>query len=523
MCGSTKRAIIILMCVCVLILSGIGSSSLWNNNGSNTATADSGIYYVEELNSFENRFVNQVDGYGISIPKEMRVVDMSFPGIRSVLEDEHRRVEIYKELTDQGVPGEIYINYSNRFLTKQSDHLRARSEKLFWKGMKLHVAQWSREKLIKLDDDKNYYACIDIMTKEAVYTFFFKSDLPLENCGGYMDIINDFYTFTPSQKADTARFKHVEKRNWNLETTQAFEKYFAENSKLSWGIFEHSTLFHMEDLHKLEQKIDYDFPIILLYSHVKSEYDPCMVGQVLQRAYDDGKMVELTLQTSTVDEGEHNMVYDILNGKYDGFLNAYAKDVVDFAHPVLFRPFNEMNGDWCAYSAYHTSRDTDLFKEVYKYIYNIFEDAGADNVIWVWNPNEKSFPNFKWNNEIMYYPGDKYVDVVGLTGYNTGTYYKGETWRSFTQIYDPLYQKAISLYDKPMMITEFACSSIGLDKEQWVADMFKNISRYPNIKIAIWWNGCDFDSEGNIARPYFMDETKELLTIFKENLRKYRQ
>ena len=169
--------------------------------------------------------------------------------------------------------------------------------------------------------------------------------------------------------------------------------------------------------------------------------------------------------------------------------------VADFAILVLFRPFNEMNGDWCSYSAYHTSRDTDIFKALYRYIHGIFAEAGAENVIWVWNPNERSFPDFKWNHEIMYYPGDKYVDVVGLTGYNTGTYYQGETWRSFQEIYAPLYQKATGLYEKPLMITEFACSRIGGDKEQWVQDMFDAIADFPAIKVAIWWDGCDWDTQ----------------------------
>ncbi len=515
----TNQAILILVCVLGLIITGIGSAGLWENEGPSTATADSGIYFVQEINAFENRFVNQVDGYGISMPKEMRVVDMSFPGIRSVLEDEHRRVEIYKEATGSALSGEAYLDYSNRFLNNQTDYRQMHSEKSSWNGMTLNVVQWSREKLTQVDDDKNYYTCVDIMAKDAVYTFFFKSDLPLEDCGGYKDIIKGFYTFAPTKQASTAKFTDISSHEWNQETRTVFEKYFSADSRLQWGIFEPAAPFNMSDLRKLEQRLDYEFPFILLYSHVLKEYDPNREGQALRDAYANGKIVELTLQTTATDGS--NMVYDILNGQYDNYLRAYAQDVAQFGHPVLFRPFNEMNGDWCVYSAYHTSRDPEIFKELYKYVYDIFAEAGADNVIWVWNPNEKSFPDFKWNNEIMYYPGDKYVDVVGLTGYNTGTYYKDETWRSFREIYDPLYQKATALYDKPLMITEFASSSVGASKEQWVKDMFKDITNYPEIKVAIWWDGRDLDSRGNIARPYFIDETDELVEIFRENLQEY--
>jgi beta-mannanase len=177
-----------------------------------------------------------------------------------------------------------------------------------------------------------------------------------------------------------------------------------------------------------------------------------------------------------------------------------------------------MNGDWCPYSGYNTAKDTMMYKEFYRYIHGIFEEAGADNVIWIWNPNGKSFPDFDWNDEVMYYPGDGYVDVVGLTAYNTGTYYPGESWTEFADLYDPIYAKATALYRQPLMITEFASSSVGGDKNQWIRNMFGRIGAYPGIKAAIWWDGCDWDAEGNVSRPYFIDETPQLLETFKEFL-----
>jgi hypothetical protein len=87
------------------------------------------------------------------------------------------------------------------------------------------------------------------------------------------------------------------------------------------------------------------------------------------------------------------MVYDVLNGEYDEFLTNYAKTVSDFDHPVLFRLGNEMNGDWCPYSSYNTSKDTEIFKAFYRYVYQFFADAGADNVIWSGIPMGNPFRN----------------------------------------------------------------------------------------------------------------------------------
>jgi hypothetical protein len=50
--------------------------------------------------------------------------------------------------------------------------------------------------------------------------------------------------------------------------------------------------------------------------------------------------------------------------------------------------------------------------------------------------------------------------------------------------------------------------------------MFAHIEKYENIKVAVWWDGCDRDAEGNVARPYFIDETPGIIQVFKEFLNK---
>ena len=244
------------------------------------------------------------------------------------------------------------------------------------------------------------------------------------------------------------------------------------------------------------------------------------MAAALNNAKEQGRTLELTFQTVAKEDGG-NMVFDILNGKYDDYLNAYAKIVADSEAPVLFRPGNEMNGDWCVYSAFNVSMDTELYKKFYKYLYEIFRANGAlKNTIWIWNPNDRSYPNFDWNHALCYYPGDEYVDVVGLTGYNTGTYYRGERWRSFTEIYDAFYYNYCTWFSQPLMITEFACSAIGGDQAYWIGQMFLNIGKYDRIKLAIWWDGYDFDKNGSgsVSRHYSIKENAEAQKYFLYNL-----
>jgi CBS domain-containing protein len=112
--------------------------------------------------------------------------------------------------------------------------------------------------------------------------------------------------------------------------------------------------------------------------------------------------------------------------------------------------------------------------------------------------------------------------VSGLTGYNTGTYYPGEKWREFAHIYDPLYRLYSSVFEHPFMITEFGSNSVGGDKVAWIEGMFAAIDQFPRIKVAVWWNGIDWDAQMNPARIYRIDENNAVLDAFARGLKNHK-
>ena len=205
-----------------------------------------------------------------------------------------------------------------------------------------------------------------------------------------------------------------------------------------------------------------------------------------------------------------------------------ARQIKEIGHPILFRLNNEMNSDWTSYGSSACLDDPEIYVELWRKIYNIFKDEGVDNAIWVFNPNDESYPPCGYNSTIAFYPGDEYVQLFGVTGYNTGTYYaveNGEKWKTFREIYDNIMEKHYKVYGKfPWIITEFASSSVGGDKVQWINDMFNDIKDYPNIKMAFWFNSADTDprdeTNQTIARPYWLNETPETTKAFSQGLKK---
>jgi hypothetical protein len=75
-----------------------------------------------------------------------------------------------------------------------------------------------------------------------------------------------------------------------------------------------------------------------------------------------------------------------------------------------------------------------------------------------------------------------------------------------------------------MMITEFSCASAGGDKAQWFEDMFNTIGKYDRIKLAVLWNGQDYDptkEEKTVSRNYRIDLEESVINAVRNGLKSY--
>ena len=475
------------------------------------------LYETEEINEYSMWFTNRVDGYRLMVERDMEA-DMSIASVRTVLRCPGHTIEIYP-LDLGSIALAPYVSYSNRFAKDSAVFTVLSSGRATVAGRTANVLEWYRPPLAGVEGGCCYYAAVDLeLPGSRGLSFLFKSTERFEQFGSkyYTLVLNTLRLVPATAAAPAPRTAAVPNPHWNTETREYFASHFGPSAGLTWGMFFPSAPDVYDDAFRaLETGMGHRFSLLLRYCQLDAEV--AWLLPALENAAAENRTLELTLQTSP-DSGGGNMLLDALAGTYDGRLAEYARAVAAHGKPVLFRLCNEMNGDWCVYSAAALCRDAELYVEFYRYVYRIFEENGAlANTIWVWNPNERSYPDFPWNHTLCYYPGDAYVDVVGMTGYNTGTYYAsyGERWRSFAQIYDGLYAQYTALFAQPLMITEFACSDIGGDKAGWVADMLSRIGAYPGIKAAVWWDGCDYDAAGRPARPYALDGNALAIEYFR--------
>ncbi len=181
---------------------------------------------------------------------------------------------------------------------------------------------------------------------------------------------------------------------------------------------------------------------------------------------------------------------EILSGKYDADLTAYANAIKAFGKPILFRFAHEFNGDWYPWSVMNDQVvPAATYVKGFKYVHDKLTQAGATNLVWIWAPNNE---NGGKNPQTLdtYYPGDAFVDIIGMDGYNFGTSQDWSKWASFSQTFGNLYNWIETNHpNKPILIAEMGCSSQGGDKVAWINDMFVQLEQnFPKIMSIVWFN-----------------------------------
>ena len=144
-------------------------------------------------------------------------------------------------------------------------------------------------------------------------------------------------------------------------------------------------------------------------------------------------------------EPYHTTVAAIADGRSNGYITRFAREVRALNLPLAISFGHEFNGFWYPWGT--TGTTAAQFVAAWRLIHRLFAAAHATNVIWVWNPNVISAePQLPLS---AYYPGDGYVDWVGVTGYFSTT---GPD--TFDSLYGPTMQEIRAFTAKPFFIAE---------------------------------------------------------------------
>lgn len=167
----------------------------------------------------------------------------------------------------------------------------------------------------------------------------------------------------------------------------------------------------------------------------------------------------------------------IASGAHDAYITRFATAVRDNRWPIALRFAHEMNGSWYSWSERRSGNRKGDFVRAWRHVHDVFTRVGATNVVWVWSPNIlRPVPKVGLRD---LYPGNRYVDWVGVVGYATG-----ET--TADAVFGPTIAAIRRFTLLPLLITETAAEP-GPVQARWTADFFRWLRTRSDVVGFVWF------------------------------------
>ena len=238
---------------------------------------------------------------------------------------------------------------------------------------------------------------------------------------------------------------------------------------------------------------------------LKKKFPSTLREQMTKSYKDSEKVISFFYRDLQADIKEHGGFGNLAGNKQFGKdVERYAQQIEKYKEPMFFCTMRELNGHWFPWG-----EQSKTVKEVWKFMWQIFEDNGANEyATWVW---EVYCPFGRIARPEGYYPGDDYVDWIGLSTWSRAN--NPETHRSYRALTERTYEEMLEK-GKPIIQAE-AGRTRGRIQKKWVKGYFETVREWAGIKAAIIWSGFDPSINDN---HYLTDKTLRALSeVVKED------
>lgn len=210
----------------------------------------------------------------------------------------------------------------------------------------------------------------------------------------------------------------------------------------------------------------------------------------------------------------------IAEGQFDQELRTWAQKAKQTQIPLLVEFGTEVNGDWFSWNARWNGKEqgAELFAAAHRHIIDVFRQEGVQNITWFFHVDAQGQPEESWNSMAEYYPGDDYIDWIGISVY--GAQESGDDWESFSDVFDRAYVEFAAISKtKPLAVLEFGVHE-NSKKPEWVAQALQSIldGRYPRIQAISYWHSNWENNDGSMSRLR-LDSSAESLQAYKQAIK----
>ncbi|UQX90265.1 hypothetical protein M6D93_09755 [Jatrophihabitans telluris] len=166
------------------------------------------------------------------------------------------------------------------------------------------------------------------------------------------------------------------------------------------------------------------------------------------------------------------------SGTFDAQLRAVGSELAAAQRPLYLRFAHEMNGAWYPWAQAVNGNQAGQYIAAWRHVHDLIAPILGQRTSWVWAPNifagtPKGAPRLAG-----LYPGDDYVDLVGLSGYSHGD--------SVASTYCPTVAALQHLSTRPLLLAEIGVE--GSEQASWLAQLGPFMAANPRIRGFVYYD-----------------------------------
>jgi cellulose synthase (UDP-forming) len=242
----------------------------------------------------------------------------------------------------------------------------------------------------------------------------------------------------------------------------------------------------LRSVKEISKRIGANFDIISIYIPWEKYIESNFPQLVLDSIYDQKSIPMITwepwINFIQKDNSGGKQVFELIEeGYFDSYIAKFAVKLKNLQRPVFLRFAHEFDNPFYPWFV-DGSESSIKFKKAWIHTYEIFQNNGAVNAIWIWNP-------WKSNNIESFYPGPEYVDWIGVDILNYGKLNQDGKSHDFDELYKPFHEEFSKLPSTPVIISEFGTLNADHLQGEWFSNAFTSITDdFQEIKSVVYFN-----------------------------------
>jgi hypothetical protein len=194
----------------------------------------------------------------------------------------------------------------------------------------------------------------------------------------------------------------------------------------------------------------------------------------------------------------------VVNGQWDGRLKAIIQKLKNYNRPIYFRLGHEFEGDWNAY-------DPLLYQTAWRRVSQLIQQLNAQrHIAMVWQAAAHCGTTFGLRPLDAWYPGDRWVDIVGLSYFTPGAI--GAPDRGTCVVANQRINEVAAFakqHGKPLMVAESTPRGYHIANETWRNTGYgvqPSAVKVPVTDMVLWYqNWFNWIAQHNVQLVSYID------------------